>query len=210
MKTITDIKQQIKNKKRVSVYLDGSYYCSLDLVTAVQNRLKAGMEISEEKLVEIQYNSEFQNCFDSALNFISVSPKTKKQIRDKLIQKGYLEEIVLKVLDKLAEYGYVNDSDYAEKYVNSYKGQKGKKLIKLELLKKGIKEEDFKEAVDGVETQAQAISRLAEKYMRNKDCDLKTIKKLYSHLISKGFDYDEVKEITSIYLEKAQSEEILD
>lgn len=205
MKTITDIKEQVKNKKRVNVYLDGAYYCSLDLVTLVKNRLKIGMEISKEELVKIQYESEFQSCFDSALNFISVSQKTKKQIKDKLIQKGYLEEIVLKAIDKLIEYGYVNDSDYAEKYVNSYKNQKGKKLIKLELLKKGVKEEDLSEFLDGVDSQIETISKLADKYMKNKPCDLKTVKKLYSYLISKGFDYDEVKEVSSKYLETCDS-----
>ena len=40
MKKITDIKEQAKNKKRVSIYLDGEFYCGLDLVTAVKNRLK--------------------------------------------------------------------------------------------------------------------------------------------------------------------------
>ena len=84
MKKITDIKEQLKNKKRVSVYLDGEYYCGLDLVTALKYRLKVGEFIEEERLVEIQYTSEMQACFDKALTFISSSVKPEKQIKDKL------------------------------------------------------------------------------------------------------------------------------
>ena len=73
MRKITDIKEQVKNKKRVSVYLDGEYYCGLDLVTAVKNRLKVGQLIEEATLVQIQYDSEMQACFDRALTFISDS-----------------------------------------------------------------------------------------------------------------------------------------
>ena len=81
MKKITEIKEQAKNKKRVSVYLDGEFYCGLDLVTALKYRLKVGEFIDESRLIEIQYNSEMQTCFDKALNFISATVKTEKQIK---------------------------------------------------------------------------------------------------------------------------------
>ena len=80
MKTITDLKTQVKNKKRVSVYLDGAYYCGFDIATVLKNRLKVGMEIDEKILVDIQRESELQACFDSALNYISTSVKTEKEV----------------------------------------------------------------------------------------------------------------------------------
>ena len=39
MKTITDIKPQTKNNKRVSIYLDGAYYCGMELFTVMKYRL---------------------------------------------------------------------------------------------------------------------------------------------------------------------------
>ena len=106
MKTITDLKPQLKNGKRVSVYLNGSYYCGLDLLTIMKYRLKVGSEIEESELIEIQKNSEAQACFDSALNIISKSVKTEKEIVDKLTKKGYLKEIIDEVLVKLRSYGF--------------------------------------------------------------------------------------------------------
>ncbi len=193
MKQITALKEQVKNKKRVSVYLDGEFYCGLDFVTVMKNRLKVGEYIEENKLVEIQYQSEMQACFDKALNFISSTVKTKKQIKDKLLRLGYLDEIVEKTIEKLKEYGYVDDGDYAKRFASTYKGTKGKKLIKLELRRKGVSEKDAETAVECIESQQEACDRLAEKYLKNKEKDQKNILKCYKYLLSKGFDYDEAK-----------------
>ena len=105
MKTITDIKPQVKNAKRVSIYLDGVYYCGLDLLTTVKYRLKVGMQITEQELIDIQYEAEYRAALDSALSLVSKAYKTEKQVKDKLLTKGYLEEIVIKVIEKLKEYG---------------------------------------------------------------------------------------------------------
>ena len=199
MKKITDIKEQLKNKKRVSVYLDGEYYCGLDLVTALKYRLKVGEFIEEERLVEIQYTSEMQACFDKALTFISSSVKTEKQIKDKLKKLGYLDEIIDSTLEKLKGYGYVDDGDFARRFTTTYKGVKGKKLIKLELKKKGVSDVDAENAVSEIQSQQETVDKLAEKYLKNKEKDKKNILKCYKYLLSKGFDYDEAKQAVEKY-----------
>ena len=98
---ITDLKPQVKNAKRVSVYLDGNYYCGLDLITVMQSRLKVGDEITKERLIEIQRESEMQACMDVALRFLSKSVKTEKDIIKKLVSKGFLEEIALETVKNL-------------------------------------------------------------------------------------------------------------
>ena len=193
MKTITDLQLQVKNIKRVNVYLDGAFYCGLDLITVYKYRLKKGQEIDEKKLIEIQKSSEFQACFDSAVNYISKSLKTAKQVRDKLIKKGYLEEIVNEVIEKLKEYGYLSDEEYAKKFVSTYKEAKGKRLIKAMLKQKGVSDSEIIKAIDVVEDQTENAKKLAEKYLKNKDKDFKSLQKCYNYLLSKGFDYDEAK-----------------
>lgn len=199
MKKITDIKEQLKNKKRVSVYLDGEFYCGLDLITALKYRLKVGEFIDESRLVKIQFEAELQACFDRALNFISASVKTQKQIQDKLKKLGYLDEIIEKVIEKLKSYGYVCDSDYAKRFTNTYKSTKGKRLIKLELMKKGVKDIDAQTALNEIESQQDACNAIADKYLKNKEKDKKNILKCYKYLLSKGFDYDEAKQAVDRY-----------
>ncbi len=193
MKTITDLKPQVKNKGRVSVYLNGSYYCGLDLATAVKYRLKVGQDIEENTLVEIQRNSELQACFDSALNLITTSIKTEREIISRLIKKGYLEEIAVETVEKLKNYGYIDDFDYANRYVSTYKNTQGKRLIALKLKQKGVSQEDTEKAISNLENQSEQAYILAQKYMKNKTVDNKNLQKCYKYLLSKGFDYDECK-----------------
>ncbi|MBO5926598.1 MAG: RecX family transcriptional regulator [Clostridia bacterium] len=191
MKTITDLKPQIKNGKRVSVYLNGSYYCGLDIITVMKNRIKVGDEIEESKLVEIQREAEAGACFESALKYISKSVKTEKQVKIKLLEKGYLEEIVLETLEKLKDYKFIDDKDYSERYVSTYKNNKGKKLIELELKNKGISKNDIYESLELVENELETAIKIAEKYVKNKEKDAQTLQKCYKYLISKGFNYED-------------------
>lgn len=193
MKTITELKTQAKNKKRVSVYLDGKYYCGLDLATVVKNRLKVGVQIDEQTLINIQMESELQACFDSALNLISVSLKTEKEVESRLVKKGYLPEIVSRAIEKVKLYGFLNDEEYAKKYAQSYSKTKGKRLIGLQLKQKGVSTEDVETAISEIENQGESAKILAEKYLKNKEIDKKILQKCYKYLLSKGFDYDDAK-----------------
>lgn len=199
MKTITDIKTQVKNKKRASIYLDGAFYCGLDVATVLKNRLKIGMDIDEQKLVEIQMESELQACFDSALNIISGSIKTEREVYEKLVKKGYVSFVAKMAVDKVKSYGYLDDKDYAKRYVSTYSKTKGKRLIGLHLRQKGVSDEDVQNAVLEIKNQGESAKQIAEKYLKNKQVDRKLLQKCYNHLLQKGFDYDDAKYAISFF-----------
>ncbi len=196
MKTITDIKPQVKNPTRCNIYLDNSFYCGLELETVMRHRLKIGASVSPEDLDEIQAESETMRALDKALNFISRSQKTKKQVSDYLESKGYLEKTIEAVLDKMSAYKFVNDQNYAKDYARSASKNKGKRLISLELKRKGVSEEDMSEALNDIdgETETEAAVKIAEKYLKNKEKTRENAVKCYKYLLSKGFDYETAKE----------------
>ena len=195
MKTVTDIKPQVKTPTRCNIYLDNTFYCGLELETVMRYRIKVGMQIEPAKLDEIQCDSERLRAMDKALSYISVSKKTKKQVKDYLYKKGYTEITVSSVLEKMEDYHFVADDEYAEDYVRSYSKNKGKLLIERELKMKGVSDEDMRNALDGVTDESQSALKLAEKYMRNKEKTKPNILKCYKHLLSKGFSYDTAKEV---------------
>ena len=196
MKTITDIKPQVKNPTRCNIYLDNSFYCGLELETVMRHRLKIGASVSPEDLDEIQAESETMRALDKALNFISRSQKTKKQVEDYLESKGYLEKTIEAVLDKMSAYKFVNDQNYAKDYAKSASKNKGKRLISLELKRKGVSDEDMSEALNDIdgETETEAATKIAEKYLKNKEKTRESAVKCYKYLLSKGFDYETAKE----------------
>ena len=120
MKTITAIIAQKKDAKRCNIYLDGAYFCGMELITVISNRLKVGMQIEESALENMQAESETQRATDKAFNYIGGSLKTEKQLRTYLSGKGYMPAVVDNVVEKIKGYGYIDDKEYAAAYVESY------------------------------------------------------------------------------------------
>ena len=196
MKKITDIKPQLKNPKRVNLYLDGEFYMGLDRETVMRYRLKIGTETDEKRLGEIVRSSEVASATSKALSFISSSVKTEKQIKDYLIGKGYSEPVAEETIRKMKGYGYIDDGAYAAEYTKSYSSKKGKRLIAMELRRKGVSEEDMAGALENAGDEAENALSVAKKYMKNKVADKANLMKCYKHLLSKGFDFDAAKRAT--------------
>ena len=195
MGEITALSVQSKDKTRCNVYIDGRFSCGLSIAAAMTHRLKVGMQVDDGYLAEIQMDSDKDVALSKALSFVTATQKTKKQVRDYLAKKGYLPAVVNYVLDKMTDYKFLDDSAYASSYCQSAAKRKGKKLIRLELLSKGVEEEDMDGALEEVdeETQKETATVLVQKYMRGKLVDKETTQKAFRYLLSKGFDYEVAK-----------------
>ena len=199
MNEITAITPQIKDKRRCNIYVDGRFCCGLTLEATVKNRLKVGQSITQERLAEIQLESEKNTAFDKALTHLSATRKTEKQIRSFLEGKGYLPAVVEYAVEKLRSYNFLNDGEYAEAYVELAARKKGGRLIRMELKNKGVSDGEIDmalEELDG-ETEFAAAKELLYKYMRGKIADTQTLQKAYRYLMGKGFDYETAKRALS-------------
>ncbi len=201
MNEITSITAQTKDKTRCNVYVDGRFCCGLTLETVVKNRLKVGQSVTPERLAEIQLESEKNTALDKALAHLSATRKTEKQIRVFLQKKGYLPAVVDYAIEKLRGYGFLNDGEYAEAYVEQAAKRKGGRLIRMELRSKGVTDAEIDGALNGLDEQTETQTALAllQKYMRGKTADVQTLQKAYRHLIGKGFSYDVAKAALSAY-----------
>ena len=201
MGEITAITPQLKDKRRCNIYIDGRFYCGLTLETTVKNRLKVGQMVAPETLSALQLSSEKDTALDKALTHLSATRKTEKQVRDFLVKKGYLQDVCDYVVEKLKGYGFLNDNEYAESYVEYAAKKKGVRLIRAEMRAKGLTEEDVENALLGMDesVQVDAANAILEKYMRGKDTDKEKLYKATKYLLGKGFDYDTVKEAVSRY-----------
>ena len=168
MKTVTAITPQVKNAKRCNIYLDGEFFCGMALETVMKNRLKVGMRIDEADIEKIQLDSEKTAALDRALTFLSGAVKTEKQTRDHLKEKGYVPLVIDYVVEKCVEYGFIDDGDYARRYVETYADKKGVMLIKRELRLKGVSEDAAETALAALSDQSAAAFAIAGKYLRGK------------------------------------------
>lgn len=192
MSEITSIEPQAKNKNRCNVYVDGKFYCGLGLETAVKYRLKAGMQISGERLDEIQLEAEKSRALDSAMTYISASMKTSRRVREFLSAKGYTEAVQNYVAEKLAYYNLLDDYAYCRAYIESAKG-KGKRALEADLIRRGAERSAIERALDGVEEDKEGACAAFAKYMRGKTADKQNLYKGFKYLLSKGYSADTAK-----------------
>ncbi|MBO5224457.1 MAG: RecX family transcriptional regulator [Clostridia bacterium] len=190
MGIITSITKQ-KKGERVNVFLDGEFYCGLDSLTLLKHSLKEGVEIEEELLSAIQIESERQKATDKAFEYAIRYFKPERKVREHLKEKGYVKELIDEIIRKLKDYGYVDDKKYALEYVSINSERKGKNRIKVDLINAGISERYINEALEELDSQLSACLKFAERYVNSHKPFDKN--KLFRHLYSKGFGFDDIK-----------------
>ena len=195
MKAITLLKIQTKNKNKVNVYLDGSYFCALSLETVMKHNLKAGMMIEEKILEDMQFESEKSVAYEQALKLISTRYKTRKEMENYLQSKGYAITTIYYVLKKLGEYNFIDDERYAESFASHHIQKDGVVKIKQHLFQKGVSEEIIDRVLAAYDDQTEQVKILLEKYMKNKEKTKESYQKACRYLYGKGFKMDDILKV---------------
>ncbi len=178
-------------------FVDDEYVCLLEAETIVKNKIKVGTNLSQNEFDEIRAESENLACKNMAISYVSKCLKSRWQVYDHLKQKGFLPKSINDALDLLENYGYINDKYYAEAFVKSKQNTKGIMYLKSALKQKGVKDSIINEVLSEYQIDDEDVISLAQKYLKNKTQDEKTKQKLYRHLLSKGFTYEQVNKALS-------------
>ena len=199
---ITQIAAQQKNKDRCNVFIDGEYSFSVSTETVYKFYLKTGKEISEEEITAIKEDGERTSALNRATEYLSKAYKTRKQVKDYLLKKGFSDDAVYYAVSRLTETGYINDSEYARRYFETASKNQGKKLSAYKLMAKGVRKDVIDEAYEKAAVPSKEnAAAVAEKYMRNKEINKENLAKTYRYLIGRGFSYDEASEAISAFKE---------
>ena len=196
MAIITAITPQ-KNAQRVNIYLDGKFYCGLEKITCASSGLQIGTAVSESQLQQIQLQSEQSVAFNKAIKQISQRMRSQKELEQYLAQKGFLDSVISATIQKLKEYSYLNDSEFAAELVRSYPNL-GPRAIAQKLLQKGISQNIINNVLSGQDSaqQEQKATEIAKKYLKTKNNSKNIQQKLNNYIISKGFSYEIASKIT--------------
>ena len=127
-----------------------------------------------------------------ALYLLSYRARSQQEIRDRLLKKGYSNDIANQVIGQLSELNYLNDPRFAELWVQSRikNNPRGRFLIIKELADKGINRTTITEVVDKLLTEEIEINMgktLAQKWLRKHQTDDNLTLKLKRYLQKKGF-----------------------
>jgi len=201
MAVITKIEVQKRNNERVNIYLDGEYAFSISMELVYKEGLKSKMEIDIDRLRDIADKEGYLKCKSTALKIIEKSYKTEKEMRDKLKQKEYTDNQVEKTIEFLREYNFINDESYVNAYVNDKISSRGRQKIKYDLIRKGIDSNLIDEKLSNIDSDDEkntAFNLAKKKYNTIKKSESDSYKlsgKLYRFLMSKGYNYEIIKDV---------------
>lgn len=199
MPVITKIETQ-KNKSRVNIFVDDSFFCGLNKETAVIFGLKENKEVDEEKLKVAIFESEVKSAFEKSLDYLGRRMYTKKELIERLTQKGYVKEVAERVIEKLEEYRYIDDKLFAKQFFQS-NGHLSKRVIQGKLIQKGVANDIISDIIEERtgESEFELCLLQAKKYLKSKKVnDIKDIQKMQASLARKGFDFDTIKKVCKI------------
>lgn len=194
---ITKISVQAKNSERVNLYVDGKFYRGLDRLVAIKLGLKSGLTLNPTLLDKLETTQSENSAWEWALRSLQVSPKSKREMLQRLNRK-FEPELATAVMLRLSSAGLIDDRKMAEQMVQRFvqQGTKSKKEILLKLRQKGIEFDVAKGAVE--QTPNDTLAAVTIAVMRNRALkDSLTwqtrYEKIASYLARKGFNYADIK-----------------
>lgn len=138
----------------------------------------------------------FRSAMDKALYYLGFRARTKKQMQDYLIRKEFDENTIDQVIDRLCEYGYINDYEFAQQVarIQLQQNRKGKRAIQQKLWQSGIEKEQIAEVLETVDIdhEKEAARYWVERLRPKLEIDPKGREKMYRRLASKGFGYESI------------------
>ena len=185
-------------KNRNKVVLDNEEKFLLYKGDIRKFKLESNQEISKVTYNEIK-QLLYERGKERALYILDKTFKTEKQIKDKLIQGMYPEDVIKRILEFLKKYDIINDKRYASMYIE-YKGKtRSGRGISQDIISESFESTDYSDA----DSLKKIIDKRAKRY--NLD-DRKDLQKLYQYLMGKGYKYSDIKNELSEYFEHLESQ----
>jgi regulatory protein len=211
-KIITKIETQKRNPRRRSVFIDGKFAFGLDEEVLYKFELKKGERLTDQQIKNLTKEERKKEAKEVALKILSFRRRTEKQVKEKLQKKGFDEKTIKATIDKLKEFDLINDLEFATSWIKdrlSFK-PRGKKLLKQELWKKGIKKEIIEQVTEELcqDEDKSALELLEKINKRYKDLEPKVAKRrMFSFLLRRGFSYETIKNALRLSVPSSTFEE---
>lgn len=172
------------------------FYVDYDLY--YENAFEINKKIDFPIYKLILANDEFNRAKNYALNKISYSQKSTYEIRQKLKEQKFSEDVIEKIIAYLDSYGFLDDESYVKAYIRDKdeisNWSRGK--IRFMLKRKHIDDnliEDYIYMISD-EREAEKAGFFADKKIKN-DFSYENRAKVFRHLASKGFDVDIINQV---------------
>ncbi|MDE7183441.1 MAG: recombination regulator RecX [Lachnospiraceae bacterium] len=195
--TVLEIAEISKTKSKV--LLDTNVCFALYRSEIRKYRIEKDAEISQECYDTIMNEVLLKRAKLRCMNLLKSRDYTEYQLRMKLRQGVYPEEIIEAAVAYVSSYGYVNDFRYAQTYIEYAGKSKSRRQIENCLAGKGVSRDTIEQAYeqcseeDSITTEEELIYRLFEKkHFDRANATYEECQKMIGFLYRKGFVLDKI------------------
>ena len=125
---ITKIEPVTKTKYRI--YIDEQFAFVLYKGELSRFRLKEESEVTEETIHTIKNDILVKRAKLRAMHLLNAMARTEAQLKQKLLQGGYPEDVVDVAIAYVKSFGYINDEAYVSNFIETRYNKKSKREIK--------------------------------------------------------------------------------
>ena len=189
-------------KGKYKVYVEEQFAFVLYKGELSRFQLKEEGEIAEETVRQIKNEVLLKRAKLRTMHLLNDMFRTEDQLRQKLRQNGYPEDVTDEAIAYVKSFGYINDEAYIRNFVESRKDKKSRKELYALLSQKGVKGESVDRILDEIyeeHSDRKAIYEILRKKRWNpENADDKEKQKMYGYLVRKGFRYDDIRQVIQV------------
>ena len=183
-----------------ALFVEGEYALTLNQETLVTEGLRAGQEITPERLTDLRRKADLRRAREHALYLLEKRSYSREELIRKLSRTAG-PEAAHAVADRMEELGLIDDDAYARLLADHlwrYKGY-GEGRIRQEMARRGLDRERIGRELerlreenppdDVAEKLCAIISRKYARYLN----DEKGINKTVQALLRLGYSYEDIR-----------------
>ena len=190
-------------KKKFHVSFDNGEEIKISEDTLVNFGLYKGQEVEEEFVENLKFEDEKSEALLLSYKFLQRN-KTKQQLVDYLYKNKIQRDIIDIILPILEEKNYLNDEDYARRYLSDALNIKkyGKIKTRYMLMSKGIDKKIIENVMEDYDYELEYMNalELIEKRISKDETDPKIINSAKNYLQGRGFEFEIINFTLDDYL----------
>jgi regulatory protein len=207
MGKITRLEKGKGREKRVKIYLDGGYACTLLIEVVLKEGLRVGQDLCDSQIEALTGKDRSQRCYNAAARYLAYRPRSEAEIKQRLQRHGFDTESAEKTLKILKKQGLIDDTAFAQFWKDNreFFSPRSRRLTGLELRHKGLSSDIIEQVTGEIDDSESAYRAALSKARRLSPADYRDFRRrLGAYLGRRGFGYSVINDtVTRVWKEYA-------
>ena len=199
---IKEIKTQVRHPDRRTIIFDDGTFIGISEEVLLSNPVHPGDELTPNKLKELTNSEQKQKLRNSALNLLSFRMRSRSELKQRLLKKGYDIQDIEPLLEEFDAKNILNDSEFALAFSRDKIRSRGigPSILRVELSNHHLSQNLVEDTINRMYTEFPIDTLLGnhlkkKKILRNSQLQEREKNRIVNFLKRKGFSWDDISRV---------------